>query len=81
MPVLGYPRAHMAFSLSLAPILFILALMAGLRWSAARAGGAGYLLAPLIATASFGAGVELLAYAGLLVLLISALTCLAVWIS
>lgn len=53
----------MAFSLSLAPILLILALMPGLRWSAARA------------------GVELLAYAGLLVLLISALTCLAVWIS
>lgn len=45
------------------PIAIILILMVGLRWGAARAGGAGYLSALVIAILFFGAGPELLAYA------------------
>lgn len=52
----------MDFLLSLLPIALILFLMLGLRWGAARAGGAGYLVTLLIAVAFFGAGTELLAY-------------------
>ena len=53
----------MAFILAIIPIIIILFLMVGLRWGAARAGGAGYLSALLIAILFFGAGPELLAYA------------------
>jgi lactate permease len=53
----------MPFTLAFIPIALILILMVGLRWGAARAGGAGYLSALLIAILAFGAGPELLAYA------------------
>jgi lactate permease len=53
----------MAFILALTPIVVILVLMVGLRWGAARAGGAGYLSALLIALLFFGADPILLAYA------------------
>jgi lactate permease len=49
--------------LALAPILLILGLMAGLRWSAAKAGAAGYLATSVIAFLFFGANPILLAYA------------------
>ncbi len=51
------------FMLALSPILIILALMVGLRWSAARAGAVGYLSAIFIAGTFFGAGSEVLAVA------------------
>lgn len=53
----------MNFLLALIPILVILILMVKFRWSAARAGAAGYLSALVIALAFFGASPELLAYA------------------
>ncbi len=53
----------MNFFLAFSPILLILALMLGLRWSASRAGSAGYLLAMLVAWEYFGATPEILAFA------------------
>ncbi len=53
----------MNFIFSLVPLLLILYLMVGLRWSAARAGAAGYLTGLAIAVGFFGATPELLAYA------------------
>lgn len=52
----------MPFILALTPIALILVLMVGFRWGAARAGGAGYLSALVIAALFFGAGPELLAF-------------------
>jgi len=69
----------MAFLLALAPIILILVLMVGLRWSAARAGGAGYLSALLIAVLFFGAGPELLAYAHTKALLLSLDVLMIIW--
>ena len=69
----------MAFLFALTPILLILILMVGLRWSAARAGGAGYLSALLIALFFFGAGPELLAFAHARALLLSVDVLLIVW--
>ena len=45
------------------PILFILVLMIGFRWGAARAGAAGYLTAFLVAIVYFGANADVLAFA------------------
>jgi len=53
----------MNFLLALLPIAVILILMVGFRWGAARAGGAGYLAALIVAIAAFGAGPQLLAVA------------------
>ncbi len=53
----------MNFILALLPIITILVLMVGFRWGASRAGGAGYLVALLIALTAFGAGPSLLAVA------------------
>lgn len=79
MPVLDHAPAHMAFLLSIAPILLILGLMAGWRWSAARAGGAGYLLTVLIAVTAFGAGGDLLAYAHAKAFFLSLDVLLIIW--
>jgi lactate permease len=69
----------MNFLLSLSPILVILFLMIGLRWGAARAGGAGYLSALLIALVFFGAGPELLGVAHAKALLLSLDVLLIIW--
>jgi lactate permease len=69
----------MNFILALAPILLIFFLMVGLRWGAARAGGAGYLVTLLIAIVYFGAGPELLAYAHAKALLLSVDVLLIIW--
>ena len=69
----------MNFLLALTPILLIFFLMVGLRWGAARAGGAGYLVALLIAILFFGAGPELLAYAHAKALLLSVDVLLIIW--
>jgi lactate permease len=69
----------MHFLLAITPIALILFLMVGLRWGAARAGGAGYLTALAIAILFFGAGVELLAYAHAKALLLSADVLLIIW--
>lgn len=69
----------MSFFLALTPILLILFLMVGLRWGAARAGGAGYLLALLIAVVFFGSGAQLLAYAHAKALLLSLDVLLIIW--
>ena len=69
----------MAFILAITPIILILFLMVGLRWGAARAGGAGYLSALLIAILYFGAGPELLAYSHARALLLSIDVLLIIW--
>ena len=69
----------MLFILALVPILIILLLMIGLRWGAARAGGAGYLSALLIATFFFGAGPTLLAFAHTRAVLLSMDVLLIIW--
>jgi len=69
----------MTFILALIPIILILVLMVGLRWGAARAGGAGYLAALSIALLFFGAGPELLAYAHMKALLLIVDVLLIIW--
>ena len=69
----------MSFLLALFPIALILVLMVGLRWGAARAGAAGYLVALLIAAYYFGAGIDLLAYAHAKALLLSFDVLLIIW--
>jgi lactate permease len=69
----------MHFILALIPILTILFLMIGLRWGAARAGGAGYLSALLIASLFFGAGPTLLAFAHTRAVLLSMDVLLIIW--
>lgn len=69
----------MFFLLAVAPIALILFLMVGLRWGAARAGGAGYLAAFLIGMRFFGAGPTLLAYAHAKALLLSLDVLLIIW--
>jgi lactate permease len=69
----------MLFLLALLPIALILFLMVGLRWGAARAGGAGYLCALIIAILFFGARLELLAYAHVRALLLSVDVLLIIW--
>jgi lactate permease len=69
----------MTFLLSLTPIIVILFLMIGLRWGAARAGGAGYLAALLISVLFFGAGPLLLAAAHTKALLLSLDVLLIIW--
>ena len=69
----------MPFLLAFIPIALILFLMVGLRWGAARAGGAGYLSALLIAMLYFGAGPELIAYAHARALLLTADVLFIIW--
>jgi lactate permease len=69
----------MLFFLSLIPILLILYLMVGRGWGAARAGGAGYLSALLIAMLFFGAGPRLLAYAHARALILALDVLLIIW--
>jgi lactate permease len=69
----------MAFILAFTPILLILTLMIGLRWGAARAGGAGYLTALVIAIGFFGAGAELLAYAHIKALFLAIDVLMIIW--
>jgi len=69
----------MNFILSLLPIIIILVLMVGFKWGAARAGGAGYLSAFLIAVAFFGAGPQLLAYAHTRALILSLDVLFIIW--
>jgi lactate permease len=69
----------MLFALALVPIALILFLMVGLRWGAARAGGAGYLSALIIAILFFGADLDLLAFAHARALLLSVDVLLIIW--
>jgi lactate permease len=69
----------MNFVLALLPILVILFLMVGLRWSATRAGAAGYLCGLVIALLFFGATPQLLAYAHAKGLLFSLDVLLIIW--
>ncbi len=69
----------MTFLLAVAPIALILFLMVGLRWGAARAGGAGYLAALIISLGFFGAGPQLLAYSHAKALLLSLDVLLIIW--
>jgi lactate permease len=69
----------MPFIFAFIPIALILILMVGLRWGAARAGGAGYLSALLIAILAFGAGPELLAYAHAKALLLTLDVLYIIW--
>jgi lactate permease len=67
------------FLLALIPILIILVLMLGLRWSAVRASVAGYLAALGLAVFYFGSGFPLLVYAHLKALLSSLDVLLIIW--
>jgi lactate permease len=67
------------FFLSLTPILLILVLMVGLRWSATRAGAAGYLVTLAIAWGVFGATPTLIAYAQMKALLFSLDVLFIIW--
>jgi lactate permease len=69
----------MLFVLALIPILLILVLMVGLRWGAARAGGAGYLSALSLSVVFFGAGPEILAFAQVRALFLAADVLLIIW--
>lgn len=69
----------MSFFLALTPIGLILILMVGFRWSAAKAGAAGYLSALLVAVFVFGAGLELLAYAHTKGLLLAVDVLMVIW--
>ncbi len=69
----------MAFILAFSPILLILVLMMGLKWSAARAGAAGYLWVLFIAVLFFGANATLLAYAHTKALLLTVDVLMIVW--
>ncbi|MBI3359724.1 MAG: L-lactate permease [Chloroflexi bacterium] len=53
----------LSWILALSPILLVLILMIGARWSAARAGAAGWFLALGVAVLRFGAGLDLIAFA------------------
>jgi len=65
--------------LSSAPIVLILILMVGYRWSATRAGAAGYLSAIGIASLFFGATPTLIGYAQLKALFYSLDVLLIIW--
>jgi lactate permease len=69
----------MYFILAIIPIVLILVLMVGLRWGAARAGGAGYLSALFLSVIFFGAGPNLLAFAHIRSLFLSADVLLIIW--
>lgn len=69
----------MMFLLALLPILVILTLMMGFRWSAARAGAAGYLCGLAVAILFFGATPTMLAYAHAKALLFSLDVLLIIW--
>jgi lactate permease len=49
--------------LALSPVLAVLILMLGLRWGGAKAGGAAWFVAVLVAALCFGAGLRLIGYA------------------
>ena len=67
------------FLLALIPILLILVLMLGLRWSAVRASITGYLAALGLAVFYFGSGIQLLAYAHLKAMLSSLDVLMIIW--
>ena len=61
------------------PILFILVLMIGFRWGAARAGAGGYLAALFLAIFFFGAGVDVLAFAHVKAFILSMDVLFIIW--
>lgn len=65
--------------LAAAPIVIILVLMIGLRWSGSRAGSAGYIAAFIISIVFFGANSQVLAYAHTKALLLTFDVLLIVW--
>lgn len=69
----------MAFFVALTPILLILILMVGFKWSASRAGAAGYLWVLWTAILFFGANATLLAYAHAKALLLSIDVLMIIW--
>lgn len=69
----------MSFILSILPILLIIYLMIGRRWSAARAGAFGYLSVLAISITYFGAGPIHLAYAHVKALVLAFDVLLIIW--
>jgi lactate permease len=69
----------MNFILAFIPIAFILVLMVGFRWGAARSGGVGYIAALIIAIAFFGAGAHLLALSHTKALLLTIDVLFVIW--
>lgn len=68
-------------ALALLPILAILVLMVAFRWSAARAGTAGWLLALVLANRLFGAGPLLLLYSQLRALALAFFVLYIIWMA
>jgi lactate permease len=71
----------MDWLLAAAPVALVLVLMVGFRWSAARAGAAGWLTALGVAGARFGAGWQLLALAQGKSLLLSLYVLYIIWMA
>ncbi len=69
----------MNFILAFIPIAFILILMVGFRWGAARSGGVGYLSALSIAILFFGSGAILLAFSHSKALLLTIDVLFVIW--
>jgi len=63
------------------PILIVLVLMIGFKWSAARSGPVGWLAALAIATVFFGAGLDVLAYSQVRSILMSIYVLYIVWMA
>ncbi len=73
------PLSVFSWLLAISPVVVILILMLGFRWSGSRAGVAGWLVAQLVASLSFGAGPRLLAYAQVKGMLLSLDVIYLIW--
>ncbi|HEY64150.1 MAG TPA: L-lactate permease [Caldilineae bacterium] len=77
MPMLSVTLA--SFLLALSPIVIVLALMVGARWSGTRSGFVGWCISLILAAGAFGAGPRLLWYSQLKSLLLSFFVLYIIW--
>jgi len=68
-------------ALALIPILIILILMIGFRWSGARAGGVAWLAAVLVSVIGFGAGWQVLVFSQLKALFFTLFVLYIIWMA
>jgi len=73
------PLLRMDWLLAITPLVLLLLLMVRFRWSAARAGAAGWLLAMALAGLRFGAGFDVLAMAQVKALLLAVDVLMIIW--
>ncbi|MDZ4159796.1 MAG: L-lactate permease [Anaerolineaceae bacterium] len=67
--------------LALTPVLVILALMVGFRWSGSRAGAASWFVSILLAMIIFGAGARLIAYTQVKAVMLSLNVLYVIWMA